>query len=183
MSTPHVAGVAALMLSLSPSMTPQQVRTVLHGTAVDRGPAGYDLEYGYGRLNAAAAVTGSVDATLDTDQDGCLGAQELGPDEGSGGRRDPDSFWDFFDTPDPTNTRDKAIAGTDFFRVIGRFGSTGSTGIDPLSQPPAPPAYHTAFDRGPSAGPNSWNLTPADGAVSGTDFFAIISQFTHSCLA
>jgi serine protease len=183
MATPHVAGVAALMLSLSPSMTPQQVRTVLHGTAVDRGPAGYDLEYGHGRLNAAAAVAGSVDATIDADQDGCLGAQELGPDEVAGGRRDPHSFWDFFDTPDETNTRDKVIAGTDFFRLIGRFGSTGSTSIDPLSQPAAPPAYHTAFDRGLSAGPDLWDLNPPDGAVSGTDLFAIISQFTHSCLA
>jgi hypothetical protein len=91
------------------------------------------------------------------------------------------NFWDFFDTPDSSNVRDKSIAGTDFFNVLARFGATGSASIDPLSMPPAAPAYHTAFDRGASSGPNSWNLTAADGSIAGTDFFAVLAQFGHSC--
>jgi hypothetical protein len=36
-------------------------------------------------------------------------------------------------------------------------------------------------DRGTSSGPNVWNLTQADGAIAGTDFFAILAQFGHDC--
>jgi hypothetical protein len=120
--------------------------------------------------------------TIDWDDDGCRDRQEdiYWPPE-SGGYRSPVNFWDFFDTPDSSNVRDKVIAGPDFFRVLSRFGATGDPMIDPLSTPPAAPAYHTAFDRGPSGGPNPWNLTAADGAITGQDFFAILAQFGHSC--
>jgi alpha-tubulin suppressor-like RCC1 family protein len=40
----------------------------------------------------------------DVDKDGCTDAQELGPSHATGGQRDPTNFWDFFDTPDDTNT-------------------------------------------------------------------------------
>jgi hypothetical protein len=122
----------------------------------------------------------------DSDNDGCVDGEETPLDSGTemfGGRRDPLHFWDFFDTPDTSNVRDKAVAGTDFFRILSRFGATGSTGIDPLSAPPPPPAYHTAFDRGLSSGPNAWSLMAADGSVAGTDFFSILAQFGHSCAA
>jgi hypothetical protein len=118
---------------------------------------------------------------LDFDKDGCIDAKEVGPNQMMGGRRNPQRFWDFFDTPNGSNVRDKAVAGTDFFAILARFGSSGSGSIDPLSAPPAPPAYHTAFDRGASSGPSVWNLTAADGAVSGTDFFAVLAQFGHTC--
>jgi hypothetical protein len=121
----------------------------------------------------------------DTDQDGCTDSreQQIAPgSEFSGGRRDHLNFWDFFDTPSLSNVRDKAVAGTDFMRVMSRFGSTGRTSIDPLSPPPPPKAYHTAFDHGVSTGPYPWSLPGPDGAVSGTDFFAVLAQFGHSCL-
>jgi hypothetical protein len=69
----------------------------------------------------------------------------------------------------------------DIFRVANRFGATGDSGIDPLSAPPAEPAYHPAFDRGDQIGDNLWNLGPADGAVALTDVFAIAAQFGHTC--
>lgn len=50
-----------------------------------------------------------------------------------------------------------------------------------VSAPPPAPAYHTSFDRGPSSGPNAWNLTAANGSIAGTDLFAILEQFGHSC--
>jgi hypothetical protein len=91
------------------------------------------------------------------------------------------NFWDFFDTPDGSNVRDKVITGLDYMRVVARLGATGSPSINPLSPPPPAPAYHTAFDRGPSSGPNAWNLTPANGSIAGTDLFAILNQFGHDC--
>jgi hypothetical protein len=55
-ATPHVSGVAALMMSRYPSYTNMQVRLVLRNTSVDLGGAGWDMYYGYGRVNAYAAL-------------------------------------------------------------------------------------------------------------------------------
>lgn len=54
---PQVAGVAALMLSLRPDLTEEQVRTTLQNTARNLGPAGFDTTYGYGLVDAYAAVS------------------------------------------------------------------------------------------------------------------------------
>ncbi len=56
MSSPFVAGVALLMLDVSPDLTPAQVKTHITSTAVDWGTAGADNEYGAGRLDAYAAI-------------------------------------------------------------------------------------------------------------------------------
>lgn len=56
MSTPFVAGVAALMLQANPALAPAQVKTVLMDTAVDWGTPGADVDYGSGRLDAFEAV-------------------------------------------------------------------------------------------------------------------------------
>ena len=53
---PQVSGVAALMLSIRPELTEQQVRTILQNTATDMGAGGFDNNFGFGRLNAQAAV-------------------------------------------------------------------------------------------------------------------------------
>ncbi|MGD9975807.1 MAG: S8 family peptidase [Desulfatirhabdiaceae bacterium] len=57
MSTPHVSGVAALVLSKHPYYSPDDVRNVLQSTAVDLGSPGYDTTYGWGLVDAAAAVS------------------------------------------------------------------------------------------------------------------------------
>jgi len=56
MATPHVAGVAALIWSQFPGMTRDQVRARLRDTADDLGNPGFDIYYGYGRINARKAV-------------------------------------------------------------------------------------------------------------------------------
>jgi len=53
---PQVSGVAALILSVNPNLTEAQVRTLLQQTATDMGPAGFDNTFGYGLVNAYAAV-------------------------------------------------------------------------------------------------------------------------------
>lgn len=55
-SAPIVAGVAALALSVNPGLSDADVQQVLKSAADDLGPAGWDSDYGWGRLNAAAAV-------------------------------------------------------------------------------------------------------------------------------
>jgi hypothetical protein len=64
MATPHVSGVAALVLAAHPSFTPEQVRQALRASADDVDSPGYDLHVGYGRLNAARAV--QLDNVLET---------------------------------------------------------------------------------------------------------------------
>jgi len=56
MATPHVAGVAALLWSQYPSLTNQQVRTILTQTADDLGAPGFDMYFGYGKVNALNAL-------------------------------------------------------------------------------------------------------------------------------
>jgi len=63
MATPHVAAVVALVMSRFPSYTRDQVwNCVLAGTE-DRGAAGWDAYYGWGRLNAY--LTGHVSVKMD----------------------------------------------------------------------------------------------------------------------
>ena len=56
MAAPMVAGTAALVFALRPDLTPAQVDSTLLASATDLGAIGRDIYYGYGRLNAAAAV-------------------------------------------------------------------------------------------------------------------------------
>ena len=56
MATPHVAATAALLLGEDPLLTPDQVRFYLESTARDRGPSGWDPAYGWGVLDAHAAL-------------------------------------------------------------------------------------------------------------------------------
>jgi subtilisin family serine protease len=57
MASPHVAGVAALVLSVRPELDPAGVRLILRQTATDLGLRGRDDSYGDGLVNATAAVT------------------------------------------------------------------------------------------------------------------------------
>ena len=56
MACPHVTGVAALIWSRFPWMTRDHVRAQLRYTAEDLGDSGFDVYYGYGRVNARRAV-------------------------------------------------------------------------------------------------------------------------------
>lgn len=53
---PQVSGVIALMLSRRPDMTESQIVNLLQQTATDMGNSGFDNTYGYGRVNAYAAI-------------------------------------------------------------------------------------------------------------------------------
>lgn len=53
---PQVAGVAALILSVKPDLSWTEVAHVLQKTARDLGPKGFDNTFGYGLVNAGAAV-------------------------------------------------------------------------------------------------------------------------------
>src|SRR5207247_7362008 len=56
MAAPHVAGVAALILALSPGLTPVQVRSQIERTATHLGSSAFDPQFGWGVVNAGAAL-------------------------------------------------------------------------------------------------------------------------------
>jgi serine protease len=56
MATPQVSGVAALALSLNPRLGRTGVRSALLASATDLGRRGWDPTFGYGLLNAMAAI-------------------------------------------------------------------------------------------------------------------------------
>ncbi|MDP8205444.1 MAG: S8 family serine peptidase [Candidatus Electryonea clarkiae] len=69
MATPHMAGVACLMLSKNPELLPEEIDELLQETALDLGDDGKDNDYGAGRVRADVVVEnvdepGEPDATV-----------------------------------------------------------------------------------------------------------------------
>ena len=56
MATPHVGGLAALLLDDDPSLSPADVRQAIRDGAVDLGAAGFDSTFGYGRIDAVGSL-------------------------------------------------------------------------------------------------------------------------------
>jgi subtilisin family serine protease len=59
-STPHVAGAAALVLSLHPNLLPDKLQSYLESWAVDMGISGKDNLYGWGRLHLRLPLKGDL---------------------------------------------------------------------------------------------------------------------------
>ncbi|NJN47703.1 MAG: S8 family serine peptidase [Candidatus Competibacteraceae bacterium] len=55
-AAPHAAGAAALLLECNSALTPDGVYNLLESTAIDMFTPGYDLDTGYGLVNAVAAA-------------------------------------------------------------------------------------------------------------------------------
>ncbi len=75
MATPHVTGLIALILSgwsvsgihNSGTSRIENIRDILHSTAEDLGAPGYDTVYGYGLIDAAAALSEARAVVLEVD--------------------------------------------------------------------------------------------------------------------
>lgn len=71
-SSPLAAGVAALMMAAAPTLSNTQIQQLLVSTSADLGAVGRDALFGFGRVNAAAAVAAAeasvaaVDSTAPT---------------------------------------------------------------------------------------------------------------------
>jgi hypothetical protein len=108
----------------------------------------------------------------DSDKDGCSDQRESDLNETLGGVRDFRNPWDFYDvTGFDGGPKDQIIdLPNDILGVILHYSPDGN-------QP-----YDFAFDRGPSTGPNPWNMTAPDGVIDlPNDILGVILQFQHSC--
>lgn len=67
LSSPLTAGVVALMMSANATLSSLDVENLLFSSATDLGASGRDPYYGYGRVNAEAAVQAAVAAAIAQD--------------------------------------------------------------------------------------------------------------------
>jgi hypothetical protein len=67
-ASPTTAAVAALVMATNPALRPIDVEAVLQNSADDLGTAGWDSYYGFGRVNAAKAVTLAAQTTASDTQ-------------------------------------------------------------------------------------------------------------------
>lgn len=65
MATPHVSGLAALVWSLQPELTADQVTHVITSTAEDVYTSGWDQRTGWGRIDGKAAILYLVQPQVD----------------------------------------------------------------------------------------------------------------------
>ncbi len=59
-STPHVAGISALVKQKFPSWTPSQIQTYIENHAIELGVAGKDNGYGWGRIQLDVTSPGAI---------------------------------------------------------------------------------------------------------------------------
>jgi hypothetical protein len=64
LASPVVAGVVGLMMSTRPGMSNMQLEGLLYSSSIDLGTAGRDSYYGWGRVNAAAAVQAALTTAI-----------------------------------------------------------------------------------------------------------------------
>ena len=62
-ASPATAGVVALIMAANGALVPADVESILESAADDLGSAGWDPSFGFGRVNAAAAVQAAADLT------------------------------------------------------------------------------------------------------------------------
>lgn len=60
MAAPHVSGTVALMRQANPGITVAEIKQILAQTSLELGTAGMDNTYGWGRVNAFAAVSAAL---------------------------------------------------------------------------------------------------------------------------
>ena len=61
-ASPVVAGVAALLMSVNPSASPDEIASWLEGTALDLGAVGHDSSFGAGRVRVDLAVAAAAES-------------------------------------------------------------------------------------------------------------------------
>ncbi|MGP1347864.1 MAG: S8 family peptidase [Phycisphaerales bacterium] len=94
MASPHVAGLAALIKSAAPSINADSVTKLIIDTSEDYGPAGFDVQYGYGYVDAFAAIDG-ISTALTTDVGftvACCSSPDIVPSDPTIEENEPNSF-------------------------------------------------------------------------------------------
>ena len=118
MSTAHVSGVAALLLSQFPSISYDEAISRLKTTVDDLGAVGKDPYFGYGRVNACKAVSGAIVSWSASGLPSEDSVRNGGFEAGSTSSWDVSGYVSIVTAP--TQSGSYAV----------RLGSTGPTGVD-----------------------------------------------------
>jgi hypothetical protein len=106
-------------------------------------------------------------AGRDQDSDGCPDKRELSDTATSGGLRDPQNHYDYFNpTKDGLNRVDDILA------VVGQYF---------IDDPVGSPDMKSQTDRTAIIGGNAWNLGPPNGQQRVDDILAAVKQYFHDC--
>ncbi len=112
-AAPHVAGLAGLILSVDPTLTPDEVRNLINDNAEDLGADGFDNTFGHGRIDVGATIAAMGPGCPDLDADGGVGTTDLlvllgawGPNPGHPADLDGDG----------------AVGATDLIILLGAWG-------------------------------------------------------------
>ena len=125
MATPHVSGVVALMLSAKPTLTPDQVTSILQSTA--RAFPATCSQCGSGIVNANAAVDAAIGGTTPPDPPGTIAEVE------------------------PNNSRAASqLISTDNTTVNGTIGSTSDNDYYRVTLPAGATLVSTLAPNAPS---------------------------------
>jgi len=182
MAAPHVSGTAALMWSTNPTLTRDQVESILFETADDLGPPGRDDRYGYGRVNVqravakAASLPGSRTADLqltleaptpDAVVQGALTVNGWAVDTRADSGTGVDQIEAYLDgPPDQGRALGPVLAGLarpDVARVLDR-GGFANAGFSLTADVPS--GVHTLYVRAHSALSGVWTVQQARFIVS-----------------
>ncbi len=161
MACPHVSGVAALLISQGVATSPDEVRTALQSTAEDKGPAGWDAEYGWGRVDAYAALNYSPVPNNPpvADADGpYTGTEDIAVTFNGSGSSDPDGdaltySWNFGDGSTGTGVNPTHIytaGGTYEVKLVvndGRVNSNPSVTTATITEVNDPPIANAGLDQ------------------------------------
>jgi len=124
-ATPMVSGFAALLASYFPAASNVELRTMMHESVVDLPPAGFDEDYGYGRIDMAKAFASSPPPPAptipgDADGNGSVGPEDVAVIEDKFGLRQGDAEY----TAAADTNSDGVIDELDLFAVGLNWGKS-----------------------------------------------------------
>jgi len=149
--------------------------TVVWRSAVGNSPVDLEITSG-GKAYVSNSGSNTVSVWVDSDGDGCPDANEQQTAVGSqasGGRRDANNPWDYFNP-----TKDHLNRVDDILAVVNQYFKDDADANPGL--PPYAAGYNPGTDRTP-LGPNAWNLGPPNGQQRVGDILAAVNQYFHDC--
>lgn len=141
MATPYVSGLAALVWSLDPDLTQEQVRQVIQSSADDLGTPGKDDYFGYGRINAWQALVSLVSLETSPAQVNFLIDADSGPFPPAA------AVQITTDSSEPINWTTGISPPVNWLAVLPpASGSVSAAASDSFTLVPARPATQGTFD-------------------------------------